>query len=400
MSLQLDYTKLVYDRFSNPIELVTGRRLDEYLIAYQTYGRADLSSSRTILVCHALTGDQFVAEPNPITGQPGWWDIMVGPGRPIDTDEYFVVCANVLGGCMGSTGPSSMNPATGDAWRVTFPIVTITDMVEAQARLLTHLGVRKLYAVIGGSMGGMQTLEWVHRYPDRVQSALVIAAGARHTAQNIALGTVARQAIMWDPDWQAGNYENQPERGLELARMISHISYHSERFLQERYGSGLQFENELRSEFQVLDTTQPPDKEGRRRFIDSVVNHRVSGYLYEQGRRFVDRFDANSYLFITTAMDYFDIGRQHGGELWRAFLKCGNTKLAFVSFTSDWLFPPTETTRVCDEVRRATGIQPIHESIPTDNGHDAFLLDSPPLAAFVRGFLSRDIWADAAADWS
>src|SRR6201996_6258558 len=271
--------------FDVPLTLDAGRGLAPWTIAYMTYGTLNAERSNAVLLCHALTGDQFAASDSPITGKPGWWLTMVGPGKPIDTDRFFVICTNVIGGCMGTSGPSDIDPATGKPYGLTFPLVTVRDMVRAQAALLDALGIEKLLCVTGGSMGGMQALQWAASYPDRVVSAIPLATSARHTAQNIALHEVGRQAIMADPDWHGGAYQDagtQPSKGLAVARMAAHITYLSEAALQRKFGRSLQNRAEISFQF-------APD-------------FQIESYLHHQGATFVDRFDANSYLYITRAM--------------------------------------------------------------------------------------------------
>jgi homoserine O-acetyltransferase len=270
-----------------PLVLDSGVELGPFTIAYQTYGRLDAARANAILVCHALTGDQFVAETHPVTGKPGWWETMVGPGKPIDTDRFFVICVNVLGACMGTTGPRDVNPATGKPYGLSFPVITVADMVRAQKLLIDHLGIEKLFCVTGGSMGGMQALQWAASYPTRVFAAVPIATGARHSAQNIAFHEVGRQAIMADPDWCHGDYlaeGRNPRRGLAVARMAAHITYLSEAALHQKFGRNLQDRVRVTYGFEA--------------------DFQVESYLRYQGSSFVERFDANSYLYLTRAMDY------------------------------------------------------------------------------------------------
>lgn len=352
-----------------PLALDGGGMLAGVQIAYQTYGRLNAEGSNAILICHALTGDQHVAGRHPVTGKPGWWSRAVGPGRPIDTDRYFIVCANILGGCMGSTGPSSPDPATGQPYGLSFPVITIGDMVNAQARLLDVLGVKRLFAVIGGSMGGMQTLEWAARHPDRIDAAVVIASAPRHSAQNIAFHEVGRQAIMADPDWQGGKYAEagvRPEKGLAVARMAAHITYLSEHALQRKFGRELQ-------------------RDGLSWGFDA--DFQVESYLRHQGSAFVDRFDANSYLYITRAMDYFDLAAPHGGRLAKAFERATKVRFCVLSFTSDWLYPTSESRAVVRALT-AAGARASFVEIDSDKGHDAFLLEEPAMDAALSGFLA------------
>lgn len=357
--------KLGEDR---PLRLDSGKTLAPFQIAYETYGTLNEARSNAILICHALTGDQYVASRNPVTGKPGWWELMVGPGRVVDTDRFFVICSNVVGGCLGSTGPASLNPVTGRAYGLDLPVITIADMVRAQVMLVDHFGIDRLFSVIGGSMGGMQVLEWAASYPERVFTALPIAAGARHSAQNIAFHEVGRQAVMADPDWCGGRYIEEgrrPEKGLAVARMAAHITYLSETALHRKFGRNLQDRENLTFGFDA--------------------DFQIESYLRHQGMTFVDRFDANSYLYMTRAMDYFDLATDRGGLLADAFAN-SPTRFCVVSFTSDWLFP-TEESRMVVRALNAAGASVSFVEIETDRGHDAFLLDEPELFAAVRGFL-------------
>jgi len=302
-----------------------GGRIAPLAVAYETYGALNAARSNAILLCHALTGDQYAAGVHPVTGKPGWWEAMVGPGKPFDTDRYFLICSNVVGGCMGTTGPASTNPATGKPYGLDFPVVTIRDMVRAQAMLIDHLGIETLFCVAGGSMGGMQVLQWAASYPERVFSAMPIATAAKHTAQNIAFHEVGRQAVMADPDWRSGRYQEQgvrPEKGLAVARMSAHITYLSEAALQRKFGRKLQ------------DRSAPT--------FSFDADFQVENYLRYQGLAFVERFDANSYLFVTRACDYFDLAADYGGSLAMAF-KDTKTRFCVVSFNSDWLYPTSDS---------------------------------------------------------
>ncbi len=352
----------------NPLRLDCGVDLAPFQIAYQTYGQLNADRSNAILICHALTGDQHVANTHPVTGKPGWWETLVGPGRPVDTDRYFVICSNVVGGCLGSTGPSSTNPATGKPWGLDFPVITIPDMVRAQAMLIDHLGIRKLFAVVGGSMGGMQVLQWAVAYPERVFSALAVACSTRHSAQNIAFHELGRQAVMADPEWRGGRYfehSTHPRRGLSVARMAAHITYLSSAALHRKFGRRLQ------------------DREMPTFSFDA--DFEVESYLRHQGSSFVERFDANSYLYLTRAMDYFDIAADHNGALAQAF-RGTPTRFCVVSFTSDWLFPTSESRNVVHALN-ASGARVSFAEIETDKGHDAFLLDVPEFFAISNAFL-------------
>jgi len=343
-------------------------------VAFRTYGVLNAARSNAVLICHALTGDQYVAETHPVTGKPGWWDTVVGPGRPVDTDRYFVICANVLGGCMGSTGPRSPRAGTDPLvpWGTDFPPVTIRDMVRAQKMLIDHLGIERLFAVIGGSMGGMQALQWAADYPDSVFAAIPVATAAYHSAQNIAFHEVGRQAIFADPDWQGGRYWESgttPARGLAVARMCAHITYLSEQALTRKFGRRLQ--NAPKNPTEAIGL-----------FGDMFE---VESYLRYQGSTFVNRFDANSYLTITRAMDFFDLTTDHGGDLANAF-RGTRTRFCLVSFTSDWLFPTSESRAIAQALNRAAANVSFVE-IPSDKGHDAFLLDEPDFHRMLAGFL-------------
>ncbi|MFO1127960.1 MAG: homoserine O-acetyltransferase [Rhodospirillales bacterium] len=352
-----------------PLQLDCGVALSDFPVAYQAYGRLNRDKSNTIVVCHSLTGDQYVAGTHPVTGKPGWWNDLVGPGRILDTDHYYVLCVNVLGGCMGSAGPSEPCPDTGELWGLGFPIITIADMVRAQAMLLDHLGIEEVFAVIGGSMGGMQALEWAALYPERVFAAVPIATAAQHTAQNIAFHEVGRQAIMADPDWQGGAYWKTgkvPHRGLAVARMAAHITYLSEPKLHEKFGRNLQ------------------NRAGITYGFDA--DFQVESYLRHQGIAFVERFDANSYLYITRATDYFDLAGRYGGVLANAFR---GTKVRFcvLSFTSDWLYPTAQSRRIVHALN-AVAANVSFAEINSNNGHDAFFLDEPEFHRVLAGFLA------------
>ncbi len=352
-----------------PLRLDSGVELGPVTIAYQTYGTLNADKSNAILVCHALTGDQFVADSHPVTGKPGWWEQIAGPGKLLDTGRFFVICTNVLGGCMGTTGPKDVDPATGRPYGLAFPVITIGDMVKAQARLIDHFGIEQLFCVIGGSMGGMQVLEWASAYPERVFAAVPVATSYRHSAQNIAFHEVGRQAIMADPDWRNGAYQEaglMPQRGLAVARMAAHITYLSESALHRKFGRRLQNRAQLSYGFDA--------------------DFQVESYLRHQGSTFVDRFDANSYLYITRAMDYFDLQAEHGGTLAEAFAGT-KTRFCVVSFTSDWLFPTSESRALVHALNAAAANVSFVE-IVSDKGHDAFLLDEPEFHAVLGGFLN------------
>jgi homoserine O-acetyltransferase len=349
-----------------PLKLDAGVELSPFQIAYKTYGTLNAERSNAVLICHALTGDHHVASPNPVTGKSGWWETLIGPGKPIDTERYFIICPNVLGGCMGSTGPASTK--TGKPWGLEFPVITIRDMVRAQAMLLDELKIDSLFSVAGGSMGGMQVLQWAASFPKRVFSALPIACATRHSAQNIAFHEVGRQAVMADPEWRQGRYFGEgtsPRRGLAVARMGAHITYLSDAALHRKFGRKFQ------------------DRENPTFSFDA--DFEVESYLRHQGSSFVERFDANSYLYLTRAMDYFDLAADYNGVVANAF-RGAETRFCVVSFTSDWLFPTAES-RAIVRALNASGARVSFAEIVTDKGHDAFLLEEPELFAIVRGFL-------------
>jgi len=352
-----------------PLPLDSGQSLAPVTIAYETYGTLAPDRSNAVLVFHALTGDQYVASTHPITGKPGWWERMVGPGRPVDTDRFFVICANVVGSCMGSTGPASPSP-DGRPYGMRFPVITIRDMVRAQVALLAELGIDRLYAAVGGSMGGMQALSLAVNWPDLAERVLVIACTAQMGAQNIAFQEVGRQAIMADPHWQGGDYYGTgkaPDAGLSVARMAAHITYLSEASLTEKFGRRLQ------------------DRSTKSFGFDA--DFQVESYLRHQGLAFTNRFDANSYLFITRAMSYFDLAEEHGGRLADAFAGV-TARFCVVSFDTDWLYP-TEQSRRLVHALNAAGVPVSFVELSAPFGHDSFLLEVPNLDKVSAGFLSR-----------
>jgi homoserine O-acetyltransferase/O-succinyltransferase len=355
-------------RSGDALPLDCGRALSPFEIAYRAYGALNADRSNAILVCHALTGDQHVANRNPTTGKPGWWETVVGPGKPVDTNRYFVICSNVIGGCMGSTGPASLDLTTGKPWGLDFPVITVDDMVRAQARLIDHLGISDLFCVIGGSMGGMQVLEWCASFGERVFSAVPVACAPRHSSQNIAFHEVGRQAVMADPEWRGGRYLEEgtnPSKGLAVARMAAHITYLSDDALHRKFGRNLQNRQKITFGFDA--------------------DFQVESYLRYQGISFVDRFDANSYLYITRAMDYFDLAADCDGVLANAF-KGTKTRFCVISFTSDWLYP-TRESRAIVQALNAVAANVSFVEIQSDKGHDAFLLHEPELFDTIRGFL-------------
>jgi homoserine O-acetyltransferase/O-succinyltransferase len=351
------------------LALDSGQHLAPLTIAYETYGELNSAKSNVILICHALTGDHHVASPHPITGKPGWWSRLVGAGKVIDPARHFIVCANVVGSCMGTSGPKSHNPATGRPYGMAFPVITIRDMVRAHALLLDYLGIDEVASVIGGSMGGMQVLEWATTFPERTRSAIVIAATAKHSAQNIAFHEVGRQAIMADPLWRIGDYYDQPDgpsAGLSVARMAAHITYMSEEGLTERFGRKLQNRDSISFGFDA--------------------DFQIESYLRYQGISFVERFDANSYLYITRAMDYFDLEGVRGLKLAQVFEPCRRTRFCVISFTSDWLYPTIEN-RALVHALNAAGAPVSFVELETTLGHDSFLLDVPEMFRVLDGFL-------------
>jgi homoserine O-acetyltransferase len=353
---------------AQPLKLDSGQALERVTVAYETYGELAADKANAILIHHALTGDQHIASPHPITGKPGWWDRMVGPGKPIDTNRFHVICANVIGSCMGSTGPAS-EAADGQPYGMRFPVITVRDMVRAQVALLDALGIGRLHAVVGGSMGGMQALSLAANFPDRAARVLSIAASARHSAQNIAFHEVGRQAIMADPDWQGGSYYGTgktPDKGLAVARMAAHITYLSEAGLTDKFGRRLQ------------------DRQARSFGFDA--DFQVESYLRHQGIAFTERFDANSYLYITRAMDYFDLAEEHGGRLADAFAGA-TARFCVVSFDTDWLYPTAESRAVVHALNAAAAPVSFVE-LKAPHGHDSFLLEMPALDRVVAGFLN------------
>jgi len=351
----------------SPISLECGQSLAPIDVAYETYGDINDAGDNVILICHALSGNAHVAGKNsPDDDKLGWWDIMVGPGKGIDTNKYFVICSNFLGGCSGTTGPCSINPKTNKPYGLDFPMITIADMVKVQKLLLDKLGVKEVLAVIGGSMGGMQVLQWAIEYPDFIKAALPIATTSRLNAQSIAFNAVGRSAIIADPNFNNGQYKGNegPNRGLGIARMIGHITYLSEKSMHEKFGRQLrsadEYSYELDSEFAV------------------------ETYLDHQGQAFVERFDANSYLFITKAMDYFDLERSYG-SLEKAF-ENANVRVFAISFASDWLFTPEQSKAVVDALF-ANGKDVSYCDVKSPYGHDAFLLEPDVLGAFISGFI-------------
>ena len=366
MNKNIDTKKII---ISNPLKLDCGKEINNFPIAYETYGELNSEKSNAILVFHALTGDQYVSGKNPITNKDGWWSYVVGENKPIDTNKFFVICANVIGGCMGSYGPSTINESTGKQIGTDFPIITINDMVNAQYELIKYLEIEKLFAVVGGSMGGMQVLQFVANFPDKAKLAIPIACTSSHSAQNIAFNELGRQAIMADSKWENGfysNYKLNPDKGLAVARMAAHITYLSEKGLQEKFGRKLQDRDSLRYGFEA--------------------DFQIESYLRYQGSVFVDRFDANSYLYITRAMDYFDLSKQYKGNLSDAF-KETKTKFFVISFTSDWLYPTSENREIVIALN-SIGADVGFVEIESDKGHASFLLDVPSFLKTLGDYIN------------
>ncbi len=353
------------------LKLDCGKTINNYPLAYETYGVLNEKKDNAILAFHALTGDQFVSGINPITNKPGWWSYLVGPSKAIDTNKFFVICANVIGGCMGSLGPSSIDPETNKPYGTNFPVLTINDMVNAQYNLLEFFKIEKLYSVLGGSMGGMQVLQFVANFPNKTKTAIPIACSASHSAQNIAFNELGRQSIMADSNWKEGNYSKlnlSPDKGLAVARMAAHITYLSKEGLQEKFGRKLQEKDDLNFSFDA--------------------DFQIESYLRYQGSIFVDRFDANSYLYITRAMDYFDLLKQYKGNLSKAFEKT-KTKFFIISFTSDWLYPTSENKEIVIALN-SSGADVGFIEITSDKGHDSFLLNVPEFLKTIKNFLETN----------
>ncbi len=354
------------------LKLESGDIIDSFKLAFKTYGKLNTDKTNAVLVCHALTGDQYVAGHNPITGREGWWSRMVGPNKPIDTNKFFVICSNVLGGCAGSTGPKELQNGNDAAYGGNFPSVTIKDMVMAQSLLIESLNIEKLFSVIGGSMGAMQALQWAIDFPDKILNIIHIAGALKHSAQNIAFHEVGRQAIMSDPIWKNGKYfENNevPERGLSVARMIAHITYLSENAMHRKFGRKLQSRDIISFGFDA--------------------DFQVESYLRYQGKSFVERFDANSYLYLTRAMDYFDHDETFRKNIEFSHNPNNHLKYLIVSFTSDWLFPTIESKMIVNQLNSLSREVSFLE-IDTDKGHDSFLLEEPQLDDVIKGFLTNN----------
>ncbi|RME43001.1 MAG: homoserine O-acetyltransferase [Chloroflexi bacterium] len=353
-----------------PFRLESGATLSPVTLAYETYGTLNADRSNAILILHALSGSAHAAGYHPGATSPGWWDDCIGPGKAFDTDRFFVICSNVIGSCYGSTGPMSIDPATGKPYGLRFPVVTIGDMVRAQVKLIEHLGIDKLLCVAGGSMGGMQALEWAAHYPDRVRAAIPIATTARHSPMLIAFSEVGRQAIYADPNWNHGDYydkDAKPNAGLAVARMVGHITYLSEASMHQKFGRRLQGREKYGYEFQT--------------------EFQIESYLKYNGDKFTRRFDANSYLYVTKALDYFDLVAQHG-TLAAAFEHSLDVKFLVISFTSDWLYPSYHSKELVSALT-AVGCDVTYVDIESTWGHDAFLLEVDTMTELLTSFLDR-----------
>jgi homoserine O-acetyltransferase/O-succinyltransferase len=384
---QLIVTPQTY-RFDQALPLRSGAVLPAYELVVETYGQLNADKSNAVLICHALNASHHVAgrhadaQGQPIPRSEGWWDNMIGPGKPVDTNRWFVIGVNNLGSCFGSTGPTHTNPATGQPWGVDFPVVTVEDWVDAQARLLDAMGIKTLAAVMGGSLGGMQTLSWTLRYPDRVKHAVVVASAPNLNAENIAFNEVARRAIVTDPDFHDGHYLQHgtlPRRGLRIARMIGHITYLSDDVMNEKFG---RTQKPLEGQPEAL-------AEQAYRYSTQAVEFQIESYLRYQGDKFSEYFDANTYLLITRALDYFDPAREHGGRL-SAALAQASAKFLLISFTTDWRFAPARSREIVKALldnRRDVS----YAEIDAPHGHDAFLLDDARYHQEVRAYFERTV---------
>lgn len=371
---EFEVGEVVFLAQEKALKLANGSEIKNFPLAYQTYGELNADKSNVILICHALTGDQYVASTHPVTGKEGWWDFMIGAGKTIDTNKFFVICSNIIGGCMGSFGPKTINPETNEPYGLNFPMVTVQDMVNAQNLLIEHFGIQKIHAVIGGSTGGMQALAWSTLYPQKVNLVVLLATSYRHGAQNIAFHEAGRQAIMADPNWCGGKYlqeKKYPSKGLSVARMIAHITYLSESALQKKFGRNLQNKEAFSFNF---------DPE-----------FQVESYLHHQGTSFVERFDANSYLYTTKAINYFDLESDFNGNLssaFRDFAQNKDGKFCLISFSDDWLFPPSETKKLTHALI-ACGVNVSSVTLESSAGHDSFLLENDSLKNTIQGFINQ-----------
>lgn len=368
MKKSLGIVKTEYITFAEPpneLLLESGQKLGPITVAYETYGKLNTTKSNAILVVHAFSGDAHAAGFYEGDKKPGWWDDMIGPGKALDTEKYFVICSNVIGGCKGSTGPVSINPKTNREYALDFPMITISDMVTVQKQLIEHLGIEKLLSVIGGSMGGMQVLQWAVQYPDKIKSAIPIATALKHSPQQIAFDEVGRQAIMADPDWQNGHYygAGQPEKGLAVARMIGHITYMSDRSMEEKFSRKLREKNYT---------------------FSFKTDFEVEGYLRYRGDSFVKRFDANSYLYITKAMDYFDLS----GKKFVIKDKKIFPRFLVIAFKSDWLYPAYQSEDIV-RILKVNNVDTTYCKINSTYGHDAFLLEIEEETRLIKSFLEK-----------
>ena len=365
---------IVFLAKEKPLKLTNGAEIKNFPLAYQAYGELNADKSNAILVCHALTGDQYVASTNPITGKDGWWNFMIGENKPIDTKKFFVISSNILGSCMGSFGPKTTDPETGQPYGLKFPMVTVQDMVQAQNLLIEHFEIKKLHAVIGGSTGGMQALAWSALFPQKIKLVVLLATSYRHSPQNIAFHEAGRQAIMADPNWCGGKYfleKKYPSKGLAVARMIAHITYLSKNSLQNKFGRNLQNNDSFSFGF---------DPE-----------FQVESYLHHQGMSFVERFDANSYLYATKAINYFDLETDFGGKLSNAFVEFAKNKegkFCLISFSDDWLFDPSDSKKIIHALI-ACGIDTSNITIESNHGHDSFLIENEALSNTISSFINQ-----------
>jgi homoserine O-acetyltransferase/O-succinyltransferase len=397
-------------RFDQPLPLQSGALLPAYELVFETYGALNADRSNAVLVCHALNASHHVAglhadaSGQPLPRSEGWWDNMIGPGKPLDTNRFFVIAVNNLGSCFGSTGPTHTHPDTGEPWGADFPVVTVEDWVTAQARLLDSLGIETLAAVMGGSLGGMQTLSWTLQYPNRVRHAVVVASAPNLNAENIAFNEVARRAIVTDPDFHGGHYLREgtlPRRGLRIARMIGHITYLSDDVMNAKFGRQLRPADlsAIAGDETPRPAAPPPQsgeahhdaapRSGSYRYTTQDVEFQIESYLRHQGDKFSDYFDANTYLLITRALDYFDPAREHGGRL-SAALARATAKFLLISFTTDWRFAPARSREIVKallENRREVS----YAEIDAPHGHDAFLLDDPRYLAVVRAYFEHTV---------
>ncbi|MDX2082603.1 MAG: homoserine O-acetyltransferase [Rickettsiales bacterium] len=370
---EFEIGEIVFLAEEKPLKLINGAEIKNFPLAFQTYGKLNADKSNAILICHALTGDQYSASINPVTQKEGWWNFMIGDKKPIDTEKFFVISSNVIGSCMGSFGPKEINPQNSKPYGLRFPGITISDMVNAQNLLIEHFGIKKLHAVIGGSMGGMQALSWATLYPQKTNIIIALATSYRNSAQNIAFNEASRQAILADLDWHSGEYLSEkkfPSKGLAVARMTANITYLSENALQKKFGRELQNKDNFSFSF---------DKE-----------FQIESYLHHQANSFVERFDPNSYLYVTKAVDYFDLEKDFGGQLSNAFVefaKINRAKICLIAFSDDWLFPASEIKKITQALI-ACGINVSAVTINSNAGHDSFLIENDALKNTIHGFIN------------